>query len=83
MSKKTPPTDTALKEVRATRRENLRRLSEQYDGNQALAKALKISDSYLSQMIGKNPRKPITEASARAFEFRLQLNPGALDKIKR
>lgn len=45
-----------------------------------LAMALGLSGaSYLTQLVGPNPRRRFTEAAARRFEHRLRLETGALD----
>lgn len=80
MGKKRITPQDALKASRNLRRENLRKLSQAYGGNAALAAALEVTESYLSQLIGVNPRKPITETTARKFEYRLKLANGSLDR---
>lgn len=45
-----------------------------------LAKKLRVSKSYVSQLIGPHPVRHISEESARKFERKLKLPEGALDK---
>lgn len=78
----THPTEdtTALEPVFAARRANLRLLSAKYDGPSKLAEALKLKHpSYLSQLIGPNPQRNVSERTARAYETRLGLPTGWLD----
>ncbi len=72
MKRKTrrPTAETVIKAVSTIRKHNLldlvgegRRFAEQQD----LASALGVGDSYLSQLIGVNPRKRVTETTARKF----------------
>ena len=61
------------------RRDNLRRV---VNANAAtgVAKACGYaSASYISQMAGRNPTRPITEDNARKFEKALGMEPGSLD----
>lgn len=61
------------------RRANLRRLASQY-GTLTLAERLGYkSGSFLSQMIGPNPKRVITERTARVIEHELGMRPGTLD----
>lgn len=62
-----------------TRRAALRDLAAQYSGSAALAAAVGVSAPYLSQLIGKNPSRPITDTTARDFEAKLSLAFGSLD----
>lgn len=80
MFKKQVTAENALAAVHAARRENLQHISTCYVDQIAFAAKLGISDSYLSQMIGPNPRKNVSETTARKFEQRLVLKTGALDK---
>lgn len=53
---------------------------KRFGSQNELATALGLSDaSYISQMVGPNPRRRFTEAAARRFEYRLKLDVGALD----
>lgn len=75
---KTAVRSTPLADVR---RENLRRLIAQRGGANALAKELGYSNaSFLSQMAGPSPMREVTEKSARAFEKKLGLAEGYLDR---
>lgn len=61
------------------RRDNLRRIVQER-GATSVAKACGYkSPSYISQMAGINPTRPITEDNARKFEVGLGLTKGWLD----
>lgn len=63
------------------RRENLRRLIEQWDGPSNLAIKLGYSNaSFLVQMAGPNPIRDVSERTARKIETKLDLPRGYLDK---
>lgn len=63
------------------RRENLRRLIEQWNGPSNLANKLGYSNaSYLVQMAGPNPIREVSERTARKIEAKLDLPRGYLDK---
>lgn len=63
------------------RLENMRRFINENGGPTAVSKRLGYSNgSYLVQMTGPNPTRPITEKSARSFEHRLGMKPGSLDQ---
>lgn len=65
------------------RRENLRELVHQWGGPTTLAKHLKYANgSFLSQMIGPNPSRDVTEKVARNIERRLGLEEGYLDRSR-
>lgn len=71
----------AMPTVFDRRRENLRRLIEQWGGVGSLATKLGYANArYLVQMAGPNPTRPITEKNARKFEVTLGLEPGWLDR---
>lgn len=63
------------------RRNNLRRLrdSKEVGGAKALADLVGKPTTWISQIIGPNPTRPITEDTAREFEEKLGLRPGELD----
>lgn len=66
-------------QISDTRRENLRTLAEIH-GSSKLAKMLGYRQpSYISQMIGPNPERTVSEKNARAYEIALQLPAGYLD----
>lgn len=72
-----------LDRLAQTRRSNLLRVAERYKTQRELAKVLGFSQpSYLSQLIGPRPSRPITERSARLFEARLGLALGSLDRAR-
>lgn len=63
------------------RRENLRRLIEQWDGPSNLAAKLGYSNaSFLVQMAGPHPIRDVSERTARKIESKLDLPRGYLDK---
>lgn len=67
-------------DVWETRRENMRGVIDEKGGVKAVSTLLGFSNSsYLVQMTGPNPSRPITEKSARKFELKLGLASGALD----
>lgn len=71
--------DDSLNHLTATRRANLRRLAGAH-GSGVLAQRLGYTTgSYISQMIGPNPVRPVTERTARVIEQVLGLEPGWLD----
>ena len=62
--------------------ENLRRLMREHDGPSALAAKLDYANgSFLVQMAGPNPSRPITEATARKIEEKLKLPVGYMDEV--
>jgi hypothetical protein len=74
----TQPSKYAMQD---TRRENVRRYVNDNGGPSAVAKRLGHSNgSYLVQMIGPNPSRPVTEKNARAFEALLGLDEGYFDR---
>ena len=63
------------------RRENLRRFTDANGGPTAVAKRLGYSNSsYLVQMIGPNPMRPVSERTARNVEEKFNLPEGTLDR---
>ena len=63
------------------RRENLRRLIEQWGGPKPLADKLGYRNaSFLVQMAGPNPNREVTEKTARRIEEALDLRVGWLDQ---
>ncbi len=76
-----PTAESVLKTTNLNRRNNLRKLiGTRYVTQVDLASALGVTDSYLSQMLGPNPIRKVTEPTARKFEYKLGLNTGALDR---
>jgi hypothetical protein len=65
-----------------TRRENMRRLIAATNSRAkgVSAKLGFANSSYVVQMAGPNPSRPISERNARTFELKLGLEPGALDR---
>lgn len=69
------------KSIYDTRRDNLRRLSQEWGGPTSLAKKLGHSNgSALAQVIGPNPRRMVGERMARDVEKALNLRIGWLDQ---
>ncbi len=72
--------DSAISAVYAARRANLRALADRFNGTSLLAAKLGFAHpSYLSQLIGPNPTRNVSESSARRYEARLGLQAGWLD----
>ncbi|MFJ1253407.1 hypothetical protein [Cupriavidus sp. CuC1] len=70
----------ALSAVFDARRANLRLLASKHESISGLAAKLHMRHpSYLSQLIGPNPQRNVSERTARAFETRLGLPAGWLD----
>lgn len=69
-------------DVWQTRRENMRRIIDTTDGGvKAVSSKLGFANSsYVVQMAGPNPTRPISERNARTFELKLGLPDGELDK---
>ncbi len=66
-----------------TRRTNLRLLADTYGGPSLLAAKLQLAHpSYLSQLIGPNPQRNVSERTARTYEERLGLPAGWLDVVR-
>jgi hypothetical protein len=64
-----------------TRLARLRELIEQHGGPLALSKKLGYTNaSYLVQMTGPNPMRPVSERTARRYERQLGLPEGWLDQ---
>lgn len=77
-----PTAEDVIQTAGLNRRNNLRKLvgeGRRFTKHTDLANTLGVTDSYLSQMIGPNPIRRVTETTARKFEYRLNLAPGALD----
>jgi len=63
------------------RRDNLRRLMEQWGGPTSLAKKLKHANgSYIAQLAGPHPTRDVSERVAREIERVLQIPEGWMDK---
>lgn len=79
--KSRPTAENVLKAVSQARRNNLRKLigTARYVTQVDLASALGVTDSYLSQLLGPNPIRRVTEPTARKFEYKLGLRTGSLD----
>lgn len=61
------------------RRDNLRRAVNEKGATSVAKLCGYASASYISQMAGRNPTRPITEDNARKFEKALGMQPGSLD----
>jgi hypothetical protein len=72
-----------LTDVYEVRRENLRKLIEQWGGPKALGIKLGYKNaSFLVQMAGPNPNREITEATSRKIEQTLDLPAGWMDQVQ-
>lgn len=75
--------ETVLRSLNSVRCANLLSLvgaGKRFASQNELAATLKLSGaSYLSQMVGPNPRRRFTEVIARRFEYLLELDTGWLD----
>lgn len=72
-----------LADAYEVRRENLRRLIEQWSGPKALGVKLGYKNaSFLVQMAGPNPSREITEATSRKIEQALDLPAGWMDQAQ-
>ncbi len=69
----------ALERIYMTRRENLRMLASAPSSPGELGGKLGFSSQYLSQLIGANPTRTVSEKAARRIEDVLGLNNGWLD----
>lgn len=67
--------------VYAARLTHLREIAEAEGGQDALARRLGVSQPCISQLIGKNPERNISERTARRIERLLQLPVGMLDPV--
>lgn len=69
-----------MSELTERRRDTLKQIVDQRGGVSKIAKQLGYSNpSFMSQMIGPNPTREITEKTARKFEEKLGLPKGTLD----
>ena len=66
-------------DIKTTRRENARRIAQELGGPAALARALDMPNSGISQIIGKNPRRNIGDTMARRIEDAGGYHHGWLD----
>jgi hypothetical protein len=74
---------TALSAVFDIRRANLRLLADSCGGPSLLAAKLQLAHpSYLSQLIGPNPQRNVSERTARTYEEKLGLSAGWLDVVR-
>ncbi|MGH8846786.1 MAG: hypothetical protein ACREXQ_06030 [Polaromonas sp.] len=64
------------------RRENLRMLIDKHGTANLAAKLGYRQASFLSQMAGPNPTRPVTETNARRFEEALNLPEGYFDALQ-
>ena len=72
------PTDL-LSKTNKRRVANLRAVAARYEYQDDLARDLGWTASYLSQLIGPNPSRAVSERTARSVEQKLKLEPGYLD----
>lgn len=61
---------------------NVRALASKEGGSVALADRLGFDQAWMSQLIGKNPSRNITERTARKIETKLALPLGSLDLMR-
>ncbi|CAB3624585.1 hypothetical protein [Achromobacter pestifer] len=61
---------------------NVRALAAKEGGPVALADKLGFDQAWMSQLIGKNPSRNITERTARKIETTMALPIGSLDLIR-
>lgn len=66
-------------DIKTIRRENARRVAQEMGGAAALARALDMPNSGVSQIIGKNPRRNIGDTMARRIEDAGGYHHGWLD----
>ncbi|WP_299948808.1 hypothetical protein [uncultured Microbulbifer sp.] len=66
-------------DIKTIRRENARRIAKKLGGQAALARALELPDSGVSQVIGKSPRRNIGDSLARRIEDAGGYHHGWLD----
>lgn len=71
--------EKALDALYITRRRNMRIVATDRGGHRALARAMKRTDSWATQIVGPNPTRKISEKCAREVESTLRLPPGWLD----
>jgi hypothetical protein len=64
---------------RNTWKENLAALAAKYGGQTELAKKVGKSKAWISQLIGKNPKRPVGDVAASKIEKKLGLPEGWLD----
>jgi transcriptional regulator with XRE-family HTH domain len=70
-----------IAEVHEIRRQHIRRLAEQHTAAE-LARRLGLkSSSFISQIAGPAPVRPVTEKTARRIEEVMGLEPGLLDLV--
>lgn len=75
-----PAAATTSNKVADHRRENLRALMKKHEPQHLAAKLGYANSSFLVQMAGPNPTRPVTEKSAAKFEQALELPAGALSE---
>lgn len=69
-----------LSTINKHRVQNLRALAAQFKPFKEMATKIGWTDSYLHQLFGPNPIRPVTERTARHIERKLGLREGALDQ---
>lgn len=81
--KKRPTADQVISRLNATRRNNLRNMigeGKRFATLAEMAIECEQSASYLTQLIGPNPIKRVTEVTARKLEYRLKIATNSLDR---
>jgi uncharacterized membrane protein len=71
--------DEVMSKTNQRRIRNLRAVAARYEQQNDVAKILGWTPSYLSQLIGPNPTRPVSEKTARSIEAKLKLATGLLD----
>ena len=72
----------AIEQVLKLRVKNLRRIMELYPTQAAFARAVGHDESFISSIVGPNPRRTIGEKLARSLEHELSLETGWLDHVQ-
>lgn len=72
-------TNSGRMDIKTIRRDNARRVAKEMGGPAALARALDMPNSGISQIIGKNPRRNIGDTMARRIEDAGGYHHGWLD----
>ena len=71
--------DEVMGKTNQRRIRNLRAVCARYEQQNDVSRILSWTPSYLSQLIGPNPTRPISEKTARSIEAKLKLATGLLD----
>jgi DNA-binding transcriptional regulator YdaS (Cro superfamily) len=71
--------DLVMSKTNQRRIRNLRAVCARYEQQNDVVKLLGWTPSYLSQLIGPNPTRPVSEKTARGIEAKLKLATGVLE----